>query len=89
MEEGGKRKIVLRRAPPAFGPPPPSNPTPLPPPRALKTKSGAAKRALSRAFGALFIDWPSFADPLIWESDIFEGMPNRDAILFAAATMQQ
>ena len=29
MEEGGKRKIVLRRAPPAFGPPPPSNPTPL------------------------------------------------------------
>ena len=65
MEEWGKRKIVLRRAPPAFAPPPPSNPAPFPPPRALKTKSGAAKRALSRAFGALFLDLPAYAEPLI------------------------
>ena len=36
MEEWGKRKIVLRRAPPAFAPPPPSNPTPFPPPAGLK-----------------------------------------------------
>ena len=64
MEEGGKRKIVLRRAPPAFGPPPPSIPAPTPPVGPKDQKRRGQAGFIAR-LGALFLDCTAGAVPLI------------------------